>query len=80
MLGTLDVDELGAWLLGRDARGLVGSRGEAPSRLIPRVLEILDRECDPEGPLRLVGDAEGPLQERRRMLLAAFALGLRESP
>ncbi len=76
MLGKLDADELGAWLLGHDARELVGSCAGPTSGVVERVLRILERECDPDGPLRLVGDAEGSSPERRRRLLAAFTRGL----
>jgi predicted nucleotidyltransferase len=76
VLGTYDLEELGAWLLGHDAVNEIRSNPHSRPSVLESVLAIVIRECDPGGPLRLVGDAEGADINRRIALLGAFRAGL----
>lgn len=78
VLGTYDFEELSAWLLGRDAREFLRSCPGSRPQFLATVRAVISRECDPEGTLRLVGDAEGATAERRLQLLCAFRAGLDE--
>lgn len=74
-----DFEEAGAWLLGRDARGVL-ARGSEPKRLLETLDAILRPEIDPDGALRLVGEMPPGIRDRQLALLAAFHAGLFQEP
>jgi predicted nucleotidyltransferase len=74
-----DVEEAGAWLLGRDARDVL-ARGSEPQRLLGALDAILRPEVDPGGALRLVGGMPPGDRDRQLALLAAFHAGLFQEP
>lgn len=70
-----DLEEAGALLLGRDARGVL-ERGVDQRRTLGSLVAILEPEIDPDGALRLVGQMPGSDRERQLQLLTAFHAGL----
>jgi predicted nucleotidyltransferase len=49
-----DLEEAGAWLLGKDAREVL-AHGPDPQRSLEAIVAILRPEIDPEGTLQLIG-------------------------
>jgi predicted nucleotidyltransferase len=74
-----DMEEAGAYLLGKDAREVL-TRGPDLQQSLQGLDELLRPEIDPEGPLRLVGQMPLGNLERRLDLLAALHAGLTGRP
>jgi predicted nucleotidyltransferase len=73
-----DIDRAGAWLLGRDARGVL-AHGPDPRGSLERLDAILRPELDPDGALRLVAQMPPGDRDRQLSLLTAFCAGLFET-
>jgi predicted nucleotidyltransferase len=78
-LDDFDVDLAGAWLLGSQARQAVDRYGEHCCAMIARATANIERQTDPDGPLRLIGEIQAANPERAQRTLAAFLNGLRRS-
>ena len=76
-LDDFDVDLAGAWLLGSHAREAIDRYGEHRPAIVARATTILERQTDPDGPLRLIGELQAANPERARRTLVAFLNGLR---
>lgn len=70
-----DYQVAGAWLLGWDAAAVILTHNQAPAEAIRRVTGIIEPEIDPDGPLRLIGQAGGVDPNQDVRLLAAFYKG-----
>jgi len=70
-----DLEEAGAWLLGKDARDVL-VHGSEPQRSLDGLAAILKPEVDPDGALRLVGQMPAGIRDRQLALLTAFHDGL----
>ncbi len=77
LIPFFDVDLAGAWLLGSHAREAIDRYGEHRHAMIARATTILERQTDPDGPLRLIGEIQAANPERARRTLVAFLNGLR---
>jgi predicted nucleotidyltransferase len=73
-----DLDRAAAWLLGRDARGVL-AHGPDPRWSLESLDSILRPEIDPDGALRLVAQMPPGNRERQLALLTAFCAGLFET-
>ena len=71
-----DYDLAGAWMCGRDARHTLEDHSNRTPQIVSQLNSMLDRESDPEGPLRYVSEVQGGNPDQTRKLLAAFAAGL----
>jgi len=71
-----DLDRASAWLVGHDVLAILNTHREEAARLLALLVEILNRECDPEGPLHLIGQVDEIAAEPTRQLLLAFLNGL----
>jgi len=67
-----DYELAGAWLLGHDMAALL------PTDHRPRIAQLLAKEADPDGPLRLVGDMMPTKPDLSLTLLQAVTRGFRE--
>lgn len=74
-----DLQEAGAWLLGKDAREVL-THGSAPQNSLDNLHAILEPETDPDGALRLVGQMPAGARDRQMALLRAFHAGLLSTP
>ena len=74
-----DVEQAGAWLLGRDAREVL-THGPDSKRALEALDAILRPETDPDGSLQLVAQMPGFNRDRQLSLLAAFHSGLVGEP
>jgi predicted nucleotidyltransferase len=70
-----DLEEAGAWLLGKDAREVL-AHGREPVRCQDSLHAILGPEIDENGPLQLLGQMPPGDRDRQLALLAAFHAGL----
>lgn len=70
-----DVEEAGAWLLGKDARNVL-AHGSEPQRSLQALELILKPEIEPDGALRLVSHMPPGDRDRQFALLRAFHDGL----
>jgi hypothetical protein len=70
-----DLEEAGAWLLGKDARKVL-AHGCEPQESLESLQAILLPEIDAEGALRLVGQMPPGDRDRQLALLRAFHAGL----
>jgi predicted nucleotidyltransferase len=61
-----DYEIAGAWLLGRDAADIIAAHGETPLAAARRVQSILEPQIDPDGTLRLIGQARDIEADHRR--------------
>ncbi len=77
---TYDYDLAGAWMCGRDARNTLDATSTRTSQIVSRMSGMLDREVDPDGPLRYVSEVRSGNPDQTRKLLAAFAAGLNLKP
>ena len=77
---TYDYDLAGAWMCGRDARNTLEANSNRAARIIAQLNTMLDRETDPDGPLRYVGEIQSGNPDKTRTMLAAFAAGLNLKP
>lgn len=73
-----DVELAGAWLLGRDARGVL-AHGPELRRSLESLDAILTPELDPDGALRLIAQMPPGDRDRQLSLLTAFCAGLFET-
>jgi predicted nucleotidyltransferase len=76
---AFDLDEAGAWLLGKDARQVL-AQGPDPGRSLESLDAILKPEIDPDGALSLVAQMPPGQRDRQVALLTAFCAGLFDSP
>jgi predicted nucleotidyltransferase len=74
-----DVEQAGAWLLGRDAREVL-THGPDPKTALEALDLILRPETDPDGSLQLVAQMPGVNRDRQLSLLTAFHSGLVGEP
>jgi predicted nucleotidyltransferase len=72
---AFDLEEAGAWLLGKDARDVL-AHGPDPRGSLETLDAILRPEVDPDGALRLVAQMPPGDRDRQVSLLAAFHAGL----
>ena len=70
-----DVQQAGAWLLGKDAREVL-THGPDPRGALEALDAILRPETDPDGSLQLVAQMPGGNSDRQISLLTAFHVGL----
>jgi predicted nucleotidyltransferase len=70
-----DLEESGAWLLGKDVREVL-AHGREPQESLASLHAILRPEIDAEGALRLVGQMPPGDRDRQLALLTAFHAGL----
>lgn len=77
---TYDYDLAGAWMCGRDVRNTLEDQSNRTSQIVAQLNSMLDREIDPDGPLRYVSEIQGGNPDQTRKLLAAFAAGLNLKP
>ena len=77
---TYDYDLAGAWMCGRDVRNTLEARSDRTTRIIAQMNTMLDRETDPDGPLKYVGEVQSGNPDQTRSMLAAFAAGLNLKP
>ncbi len=75
---AFDLDEAGAWLLGKDARQVL-AHGPDPGGSLESLGRILKPEIDPDGPLSLVAQMPPGQHDRQLSLLTAFCAGLFET-
>jgi predicted nucleotidyltransferase len=75
---AFDLDEAGAWLLGKDAREVL-AQGSDLRRSLESLDAILKPEIDPDGALRLVAQMPVGQRDRQVALLTAFYGGLFET-
>jgi predicted nucleotidyltransferase len=73
-----DLDQAGAWLLGKDARQVLAP-GPDPRGSLESLDAILRPEIDPDGALRLVAQMPPGQRDRQLSLLTAFCAGLFET-
>jgi predicted nucleotidyltransferase len=71
-----DLDRASAWLTGYDAARMIHVHRDESDHLMRLLMELLDRESDPDGALRLVGQVDALDAEATRRLLVAFRAGL----
>ena len=76
---AFDVEQAGAWLLGRDAREVL-THGPDPKTALEALDLILRPETDPDGSSQLVAQMPGVNRDRQLSLLTAFHSGLVEDP
>lgn len=74
-----DLERSGAWLLGKDARGVL-AHGPDQKRLLESLDAILRLEIDPDGPLGLVSQMPPGDRNRQLALVSAFHAGLFATP
>jgi predicted nucleotidyltransferase len=74
-----DVEQAGAWLLGKDAREVL-SHGPDPKTALDALDAILRPEIDADGALKLVAQMPGGNRDRQLSLLTAFRSGLVGGP
>lgn len=72
---AFDLDQAGAWLLGKDARQVL-AHGPDRRKSLTSLDAILRPEIDPDGALRLVSQMPPGQRERQLSLLTAFCAGL----
>ena len=77
---TYDYDLAGAWMCGRDVRNTLEAQSDRTTRIIAQMNTMLDRETDPDGPLKYVGEVQSGNPDQTRSMLAAFAAGLNLKP
>ena len=77
---TYDYDLAGAWLCGRDARNTLEAQSDRAARIVAQMNTMLNRETDPDGPLKYVGEVQSGNPDQTRSMLAAFAAGLNLKP
>ena len=70
----------GAWMCGRDARNTLDDKSNRTPQIVARLNSMLDRESDPDGPLRYVAEIQSGNPDQTRKLLVAFAAGLNLKP
>jgi predicted nucleotidyltransferase len=70
-----DIDKAGAWLLGKDARGVL-AHGPDTQGALANLDAILRPELDPDGSLRLVAQMPPGDRDRQFALLTTFCAGL----
>jgi predicted nucleotidyltransferase len=75
---AFDLNEAGAWLLGKDARQVL-AHGPDPGRSVENLDAILKPEIDPDGALSLVAQMPPGQPDRQVVLLTAFCDGLFET-
>jgi predicted nucleotidyltransferase len=75
---AFDLDEAGAWLLGKDARQVL-AHGPDPGRSLESLWAILKPEIDPDGALSLVAQMPPGQPDHQVVLLTAFCDGLFET-
>ena len=75
---AFDLEQAGAWLLGKDARQ-VRAHGPDPRRSLESFDAILRPEIDADGALRLVTQMPPGDRDRQLSLLTAFCAGLFET-
>ena len=67
-------------MCGRDARNTLEAHSNRAARITAQLNTMLDRETDPEGPLKYVGEVQSGNPDKTRKMLAAFAAGLNLKP
>ena len=67
-------------MCGRDVRNTLEARSDRTTRIIAQMNTMLDRETDPDGPLKYVGEVQSGNPDQTRSMLAAFAAGLNLKP
>jgi predicted nucleotidyltransferase len=72
---AFDLDKAGAWLLGKDARGVL-TYGPDTLRSLESLDAILRPELDPDGALRLVSQMPVGQRDRQLSMLTAFCAGI----
>lgn len=77
---TYDYALAGAWMCGRDARNTLEAHGNLPSQIVAQMNTMLEREADPDGPLKYVGEVQSGNPDQTRRMLAAFNAGLNLKP
>ena len=77
---TYDYEFSGAWMCGRDARNTLDAVSERAAKIVAQLNHMLDKETDPNGVLRYVGELESDNPDKARNLLAAFSAGLNLKP
>ena len=77
---TYDYDLAGAWMCGRDARNTLEAHSQRAPQILASLNQMLDRECDADGPLKYVGEVQSGNPDKTRKLLAAFSAGLNLKP
>ncbi len=77
---TYDYDLAGAWMCGRDARNTLEAQSNRTPQIVAQMNTMLDREADPDGPLKYVGEVQSGNPDQTRSMLAAFAAGLNLKP
>jgi predicted nucleotidyltransferase len=70
----------GAWICGHDARNTLEANSDRTPQILARLNKMLDRETDPDGPLKYVGEIQSGNPDKTRKILAAFAAGLNLKP
>jgi predicted nucleotidyltransferase len=75
---AFDLDQAGAWLLGKDARQVL-AHGPDRRKSLTSLDAILRPEIDPDGALRLVSQMPPGHRDRQLSLLTAFCAGLFET-
>lgn len=75
---AFDVEQTGAWLLGKDARQVL-THGPESQGSIESLDAILRPEIDPDGSLRLIAQMPPGRRNRQLSLLTAFCAGLLET-
>ncbi len=75
---AFDLDQAGAWLLGKDARQVL-AHGPDPRGSLETLDAILRPELDPDAALRLVAQMPPGQRDRQLSLLTAFCDGLFET-
>lgn len=77
---TYDYDFSGAWMCGRDARNTLDAVSDRAAKIVAKLNNMLDKETDPDGVLRYVGELESGNPDKARSLLVAFSAGLNLKP
>ena len=77
---TYDYDLAGAWLCGRDARNTLEPQSDRAARIVTQMNTMLNRETEPDGPLKYAGEVQSGNPDQTRIMLAAFAAGLNLKP
>jgi predicted nucleotidyltransferase len=75
---AFDLEQAGAWLLGKDAREVL-AHGPSLRTSLESLDAILGPEIDPDGALRLVAQMSPGQRDRQLSLLTAFCAGLFET-
>lgn len=70
-----DYERAGAWLAGKDALGIIRRYSHKATRIEERIRSLLVPETNPDGPLRLIGEASAADPDRARRVLFAFLAG-----